>query len=198
MGLTGAGIGILAGQGCGAIKDIKTYIRAMRTVVNRMPDAQGWIAGPEDEDPDYAGECRNLVDGLGLNDNVKFLGFQQMTELLPKIGLVVLSSISEGLPLVLLEGFAAGVPAVSTDVGSCRQLIFGLDQQDQSLGAAGRIVGIADPQALAEAALELLTDVATWNEASQAGIRRVEAHYTQEKMFASYQSIYESVTTWQG
>lgn len=179
------------------IKDIKTYIRAMRTVVNRMPDAQGWIAGPEDEDPDYAVECRNLVDGLGLGDNVKFLGFQQMTELLPKIGLVVLSSISEGLPLVLLEGFAAGVPAVSTDVGSCRQLIFGLDSQDQSLGVAGRIVGIADPQALAEAALELLTDVAAWNEASQAGIKRVEAHYTQEKMFASYQSIYESATSWQ-
>jgi glycosyltransferase involved in cell wall biosynthesis len=44
---------------------------------------------------------------------------------MPKIGLVVLSSISEALPLVLLEGFAAGVPAVATDVGSCRQLIYG-------------------------------------------------------------------------
>jgi glycosyltransferase involved in cell wall biosynthesis len=178
------------------IKDIKTYIRAMRTVVNRMPEAQGWIAGPEDEDPDYVEECRNLVDGLGLGDSIKFLGFQQMTELLPKIGLVVLSSISEGLPLVLLEGFAAGVPAVSTDVGSCRQLIFGLDEDDQAFGAAGRIVGIADPQALAEAALELLTDDAAWSAASEAGIKRVEAHYTQEKMFASYQAIYEAVTAW--
>lgn len=179
------------------IKDIKTYIRAMRTVVNRLPEAQGWIAGPEDEDPDYADECRDLVDGLGLDGNIKFLGFQQMTELLPKIGLVVLSSISEGLPLVLLEGFAAGVPAVSTDVGSCRQLIFGLDEQDQALGAAGRIVGIADPQALAEAALELLTDTAVWNAASEAGIRRVETSYTQEQMFASYRAIYEEVTSWQ-
>ena len=35
------------------IKDVKTFIRAMRTVVNRMPEAQGWIAGPEDEDKDY-------------------------------------------------------------------------------------------------------------------------------------------------
>lgn len=173
------------------IKDIKTYIRAMRTVVNRMTHAQGWIAGPEDEDPDYVDECRDLVDGLGLGGNIKFLGFQQMTELLPQVGLVVLSSISEGLPLVLLEGFAAGVPAVSTDVGSCRQLIYGLDEQDQAFGAAGRIVGIADPQALAEAALELLTDTAVWNAASVAGIRRVEANYTQEKMFDSYRDIYE-------
>jgi glycosyltransferase involved in cell wall biosynthesis len=179
------------------IKDIKTYIRAMRTVVNRMPEAQGWIAGPEDEDPDYVDECRDLVNGLGLDGSIKFLGFQQMTELLPRIGLVVLSSISEGLPLVLLEGFAAGVPAVTTDVGSCRQLIYGLDEQDQAFGAAGRIVNIADPQALAEAALELLTDEAAWHAASKAGIRRVEAYYTQEQMFASYRAIYEEVTTWQ-
>jgi glycosyltransferase involved in cell wall biosynthesis len=180
------------------IKDIKTYIRAMRTVVNRMPEAEGWIAGPEDEDPEYVEECRNLVDGLGLSNNIKFLGFQQMTELLPKIGLVILSSISEGLPLVLLEGFAAGVPAVSTDVGSCRQLIYGLDAEDQSFGTAGRIVGIADPQALAEAAIELLSNEEVWREASEAGIRRVELKYTQEKMFESYQTIYEQATTWQG
>lgn len=178
------------------IKDVKTYIRAMRTVVNRLPEAEGWIAGPEDEDPDYAVECRELAEGFGLSNNIRFLGFQQMSELLPKVGLVVLSSISEGLPLVLLEGFAAGVPAVSTDVGSCRQLIYGLDQEDQSFGAAGRVVGIADPQALAEAALELLTDTSAWCTASEAGVRRVEAYYTQERMFASYQAIYDESTTW--
>jgi glycosyltransferase involved in cell wall biosynthesis len=179
------------------IKDIKTYIRAMRTVVNRLPEAEGWIAGPEDEDPSYAEECRELAEGLGLSDNIKFLGFQQMTELLPKIGLVVLSSISEGLPLVLLEGFAAGVPAISTDVGSCRQLIYGLDEQDQVFGAAGRIVGIADPQALAEAALELLTDAVVWKNASEAGVKRVEVYYAQERMFDSYRKIYEEATSWQ-
>ena len=86
---------------------------------------------------------------------------------------------------------------MSTDVGSCRQLIYGLDEQDQAFGAAGRIVGIADPQALAEAALELLSDASVWNAASEAGIKRVEANYTQEKMFASYRAIYEEVTAWQ-
>ncbi|MFX6118746.1 GT4 family glycosyltransferase PelF, partial [Acinetobacter baumannii] len=39
------------------IKDVKTFIRAMRTVVNQYPEAEAWIAGPEDEDPAYAGEC---------------------------------------------------------------------------------------------------------------------------------------------
>lgn len=178
------------------IKDVKTFIRAMRPVVNRLPGAQGWIAGPEDEDPAYAEECRNLVESLGLKDNVRFLGFRNMTELLPQIGLVVLSSISEALPLVILEGFAAGVPAVSTNVGSCRQLIYGLDEADRALGAAGRIVGIADPQALAEASLELLNDREAWAAASQAGIRRVEAYYTQDMMFAHYRALYQKALTW--
>jgi glycosyltransferase involved in cell wall biosynthesis len=144
------------------IKDIMTFIRAMRTVVNRLPEAEGWIIGPEDEDPEYAQECHNLAIGLGLQDKVKFLGFQNMTDVLPQVGVVGLSSISEALPLVLLEGFAAGVPAVATDVGACRQLVYGLDAEDQAIGAAGSIVGIADPQSLASAALELLTDKQKW------------------------------------
>ena len=173
------------------IKDIKTFIRAMRTVVNRLPQAEGWIAGPEDEAPEYAEECRNLVASLGLGNNVKFLGFQKIPDLLPKIGLVVLSSISEALPLVLLEGYAAGVPGISTDVGSCRQLIYGGDDADKALGASGRVVGIADPEALANAAVELLGDPAAWHAAQQAAIRRVETYYTLEMMIGQYRQVYQ-------
>lgn len=172
------------------IKDIKTFIRAMRTVVNQMPDAQAWIAGPEDEAPEYAEECRNLAASLGLVDHVKFLGFQKIDALMPQIGLVVLSSVSEALPLVLLEGFAAGVPAVSTDVGSCHQLIYGLDDEDRALGIAGRVVGVADPQALATAALELLGDNQAWQQAQAAGIARVERYYTHPHMFDAYRKLY--------
>lgn len=172
------------------IKDIKTFIRAMRTVANSLPDAEGWIAGPEDEDPAYAQECRNLAESLGLSDKVKFLGFQKVDELLPRVGLVVLSSISEAFPLVLLEGFAAGVPAVTTDVGACRDIIYGQGEEDAALGAAGRVVRIADPQALGESAVELLGE-ATWHAASQAAIRRVETYYTQERMFGMIREVYE-------
>lgn len=173
------------------IKDVKTFIRALRSVVNRIPQAEGWIAGPQDEDPAYAEECRALARGLGLGDRVRFLGFQDPVELLPKVGLVVLSSISEGLPLVVLEGFAAGVPAVCTDVGSCRQLIEGLEPEDRALGVAGRIVGIADPQGLAEAAVSLLGDHDAWHAAQRAGIRRVERAYAERLMFESYRDVYE-------
>lgn len=174
------------------IKDIKTYIRATRVMVNRRPDIEAWIAGPEEESPDYALECRELVKSLGLENNVKFLGFQKLTELLPKIGLMVLSSISEALPLVILEGYAAGVPTVSTDVGSCRQLVYGLDEEDRALGASGAVVGIADPQALAEAALHFFTDTEAWHKAAQAGILRVERYYTHPVMFGRYRAVYDT------
>lgn len=173
------------------IKDVKTFVRAMRSVVNLMPNAEGWIAGPEDEDPEYAEECRSIVEGLDLQDKVKFLGFQKIDALLPKVGLLILSSISEALPLVLLEGFAAGVPAVATDVGSCRQLLYGLSAEDQALGAAGEVVGIAEPQALARAAVNLLGDSVRWHAAQASGIARVERYYTQEMMFGDYRMLYE-------
>jgi polysaccharide biosynthesis protein PelF len=173
------------------IKDVKTFIRAMRRVVNQMPEAEGWIAGPEDEDPAYAEDCHNLVASLGLEGKVKFLGFQKVEDLMPKIGLTVLSSISEALPLVILEGYAAGVPTISTDVGSCRQLIEGLDDEDRALGTSGAVVNIADPQALADAAITLLGDTPAWQAASAAGIARVERYYTDDRMFDAYRRVYE-------
>jgi glycosyltransferase involved in cell wall biosynthesis len=179
------------------IKDIKTYIRAARILANRMPGVEAWIAGPEDESPEYARECHDLVAQLGLESTVKFLGFQKLTELLPRVGLVVLSSISEALPLVILEGYAAGVPTLSTDVGSCRQLVYGLPGEDEALGSSGRVVRIADPQAMADAAMELLADPQEWQRAREAGIRRVEKYYAQHIMFDRYRSLYDKHFAWQ-
>lgn len=172
------------------IKDIRTFVRAMRTVCDRVPDAEGWVIGPEDEDAAYARECRELAKGLGLEERVKFLGFQKPEAILPKLGLLVLTSISEALPLVLLEGFASGLPAVATDVGCCRDLIEGNGPEDKALGTAGRVVRIADPAGTAAAALELLTDEARWRAAQEAGVRRVERFYVDRMMFDAYRAIY--------
>ncbi|MEC4673142.1 MAG: GT4 family glycosyltransferase PelF, partial [Nitrospirota bacterium] len=180
------------------IKDVKTFIRTMRTVVNRIPEAEGWIAGPEDEDQEYVQECRKLIENLGLTGRVKFLGFQKVEELFPRMGLLVLSSISEALPLVILEGFAAGVPAVSTDVGACRELIYGRGPEGDGLGPAGAVVPMANPAALAEAALSLLEQPDQWQAAQEAGIRRVQSLYTQTDMIEAYRKIYTgALEVWQ-
>jgi glycosyltransferase involved in cell wall biosynthesis len=174
------------------IKDIKTFIRAMRGVCTRVPQAEGWLIGPEDEDPQYARECRDLVSSLGLEANVRFLGFQDIRTVLPKLGVLVLTSISEAFPLVLLEGFASGLPAVTTDVGACREIIEGGDQEDRGLGAAGAVVPIASPQATAQAALELLTDTGRWRSAQTAAIQRVERYYGQDSVLSRYRDIYRT------
>ncbi|TAL97483.1 MAG: DUF3492 domain-containing protein [Paraburkholderia sp.] len=175
------------------IKDIKTFIRALFIASRTMPDIEGWIIGPEEEDPAYALECRALVESLGLSKNVKFLGFQRIDDVLPKIDVIALTSISEALPLVVLEGFAAGVPAITTDVGSCRQLIEGETAEDRALGSAGLVVQLANPAAFASAVLSLLGDDARWQAAQQAGLARVRRYYTRAQMIDRYRTLYEKL-----
>ncbi|MEF3074846.1 GT4 family glycosyltransferase PelF [Methylobacter sp. Wu1] len=172
------------------IKDIKTFIRAMRSVVSQFPDMEGWIIGPEEEDPEYAYECKSLVHNLGLERNVRFLGFQKISDILPQVGLLVLTSISEAFPLVLLEAFASGIPVVTTDVGGCREVIEGNSEEDRALGAAGIVVPIADPEAVARACIALLTDEAKWYAAQRAGISRVERYYTEDIVLSDYMKLY--------
>ncbi|MCK5897118.1 MAG: GT4 family glycosyltransferase PelF [Cocleimonas sp.] len=175
------------------IKDIKTYIRSVGLLCEKMPEAEGWIVGPEEEEEEYAAECHDLVAQLGLEEQVKFLGFQNIDNILPKTGLLTLSSISEGQPLVILEGFAAGVPTLSTDVGSCRELVEGREGEDREIGKAGAIVPLANPQALADAAFELLSNEQSWYSAQAAGIARVEKYYTEQIFLKNYDKLYEKV-----
>ncbi|MGF6768427.1 glycosyltransferase involved in cell wall biosynthesis [Paraburkholderia sp. GAS199] len=176
------------------IKDIKTFIRAIFIASRTMPDLEGWIIGPEEEDPAYALECRALVESLGLSRNVKFLGFQRIDDMMPQIDVIALTSISEALPLVVLEGFAAGVPSITTDVGSCRQLIEGVDEEDRALGSAGAVVQLADPAAFAQAVLALLADGTRWQAAQQAGLARVRRYYTKKQMIDRYRTLYERLS----
>ena len=172
------------------IKDVKTFIRAMRGVISAIPEAEAWVVGPEEEDPEYAQECHNLVLSLGLEGKVKFLGFRRIHELLPSLGMMVLTSISEAQPLVILEAWAAGTPVVSSDVGSCRELIEGAPGEDRELGIAGEVVAIADPQATARAIVELLNNPQRWHAAQAVGLERVNRFYTETLMLERYRTLY--------
>lgn len=175
-----------------SIKDIKTFIRAIRITVNALPNVEAWIVGPQDEEKAYAQECYELIDILDLKDKIKFLGFQKITDILPKSGILTLTSISEGMPLVILEGFAAGVPCVATDVGSCKELIYGGEQsKDKALGIAGKVCQIANVEELANGYIEFLSDEAKWLSAQKVGLQRVKQFYTQELFLKNYQRVYE-------
>ncbi|MDP2066664.1 MAG: GT4 family glycosyltransferase PelF [Burkholderiaceae bacterium] len=172
------------------IKDIKTFIRAVGVLADKLPQVQGWLIGPEEEDPVYVEECKALVKSLQLEDTIRFMGFQKVEDMLPQLGLQVLTSISEAFPLVILEGLASGVPALATDVGACRDLIEGNEPADRALGPAGEVVPIVDYDALARAAHSLLTDTGRWRAAQQAGIARVERYYQQSIVIDGYREIY--------
>ncbi len=200
------------------IKDIKTFIRAIKTATAINPDVEGWIVGPVEEDPEYVLECQQMAIALNLNSElqhfegnksvlpheelekredlkVKFFGHSNIKEIFPKTAVQTLSSISEGMPLVILEGFAAGVPCVATDVGSCKDLIYGgINEEDIALGKAGKVTGIADPQALAQAYLELL-DFANgqWESTQQVALKRVNKYYKEEHFLHNYTIEYDKV-----
>ena len=176
-----------------SIKDIKNFIRAIHIASSSMPDIQGWVVGPDDEDPEYAQECIELVSMLGLENNLKFLGMQNVLDIFPQIGVVVLTSISEAQPLVLLESMAAGVPFVATDVGSCREIAEGSGEDDKALGASGSIVPIASPRKTSDAIFELLNDSDKWREYQQTGLKRVSDIYDEKDMYQRFNDLYDEI-----
>jgi glycosyltransferase involved in cell wall biosynthesis len=173
------------------IKDVKTFIRAMQLVVRELPGAEGWIVGSSDEDPAYGEECRALAHSLGVGASVRFLGHQNVLDVLPKLGLLMLTSISEAQPLAVLEAFAAGVPCVATDVGACREQIEGRTEEDRALGRAGEVVPFADHVRLSRAAVELLSEPERWRACQAAGVARVGRYYSESAMLSAYAGVYQ-------
>lgn len=179
------------------IKDIKTFIRTIRGALEIIPNLEGWIVGPTEEDPDYVHECKLLIESLGLQNNIKMLGMQNVVEILPKLGAMVLTSISEAQPLVLLEAMASGIPCIATEVGACREIIDGMPGDDAKLGSAGLVVPIANPAATADAIVNLLNDEQRWHEMGDIGRQRVERYYDEEMMYNSYRQLYQKAISWQ-
>jgi glycosyltransferase involved in cell wall biosynthesis len=125
-----------------------------------------------------------------VQNNVKFLGPTQRNDFLPQLDVMILSSISEGLPFVIIESLAAGVPVVSTDVGACSELLNGRPGESPAFGAAGLIAEIANSDELAAHLIRVLTDHELLNQMTQAGLSRVETLYHENAIRAAYHELY--------
>ena len=176
------------------IKDVITLIRAV-ALAREQVDLEVSIIGPENEDPIYARRCHQLVSSLDLEDTVKFLGSQPMAQLYPTLDVVVLTSLSEGQPLVMLEAYSAGVPVIATDVGACRELIEGSDEVDKKIGPSGIVTRVASPTETAAALCVLARDPATRAQMGKNGYNRVNARYQLQHVVARYDALYESMAT---
>ena len=173
------------------IKDVKTFLRACAALRERMPDLQAWILGPTDEDTAYMEECQQLVDHLDLRGTVSFKGKVSLREYLPLVDVVVLTSISEAQPLVILEAGACGIPTVATDVGACREMILGRSDEQPALGAGGAITPLANPAATARAIQRLLEDREYYLQCGATIRARVQQYYNKSDLDRAYKALYE-------
>ena len=170
------------------IKEIKTMIRAFAFAKNEVPNLRLWIMGPTDEDEEYAKECFELVDVMEIED-VIFTGRVNVTDYIGKMDFTILTSISEGQPLTILESFAAKKPVIATDVGNCRELIYGEEGDDA--GTAGILCHIMNVEEIAHAMTELALNTEKRYAMGEIGYNRVRNYYRIEMMKDKYDDIYK-------
>jgi glycosyltransferase involved in cell wall biosynthesis len=132
-----------------AQKGFPVLLRAFASLRRDLPAARLEIAG----DGTMRDELQALASELGLDDAVRFLGSLAYPELLARLrgwDAFVLSSLWEGLPLVVAEAMALERPMVATDVGSVAEIV--------ADGETGLLVPGNDPAALADGMRRLLAD----------------------------------------
>lgn len=171
------------------IKDVKTMLHAFHYAKQRNPRLRLSILGPWDEEPDYAQECFDLVERLQLKD-VEFTGRVNVRDYIGTLDTLILTSISEGQPLTILEGFAAHKPCIATNVGNCRGLLYG--EQDE-LGRAGIITPVMGVEKIGDAMLWMADHPDEVRQMGEIGYRRVTQSYTVEQMRAAYRELYRNV-----
>jgi glycosyltransferase involved in cell wall biosynthesis len=128
-----------------------------------------------------------------LQKHVVYTGRANVVEYYRQMHLMILTSVSEGQPLVILEAHCAGVPVVATNVGACEELLYGYTPEDRALGPSGIVTAVASPQETAEAIVRIAKNPQLHAAMVQAGIDRVERFYSEEDLNRTYLEIYETL-----
>lgn len=164
------------------IKDLATAVRTAGRVARQFPRARLVLVG---EGPERA-PVEALIRDQGLGEHVRLLGLRHdVARLLPAADVFLLTSISEGIPVTVLEALAAGVPVVATDVGGLPEII--VDGQNGFLAPA------RDDAALAERVVRLAKDVNLRAQLAEKGRREAEARFTEAQMHAGYEQLYREM-----
>ena len=174
------------------IKDIKTFLNACKIVTDRLDPSRVEVSiiGPLDEDPAYAAQCAEMIRAFELESVVRLVGKTDPRPYYETLDVTVLTSLSEGQPMVVLESMACGIPVVATDVGSCRELLQGRPGEDRELGDAGLLTGLADPEATARALLEIRSEPERCDVMARTGRSRVERYYRLDQVRDAYRNLY--------
>jgi len=163
-------------------KGLIDLLQAMRIVVSLHRRSYLAIAG---RGPLLSLLKRKARD-LGIGDHVIFLGYRSdISSILAQIDVLALPSLSEGLPLSVLEAMAAGKAVVATPVGGIKELI--------KPGETGLLVAPRSPGALADAILLLVNDR---DHRKDLGLRArafIEHKFDSRLMLEKYDSMYKKL-----
>ena len=156
---------------------------AAATLVVKQDPAAGFVLfgeGPLRE------KLARQIETSGLNGKFVLAGFRTDVErFLPCCDLLVLSSWTEGLPVIVLEALAAGVPVVATAVGGTPEVVHD--------GITGYVVPPGKPTALASRIAELLRDDALRQRMGQAGQKRVAEQFTFTAQSDAYRRLFQQL-----
>lgn len=162
------------------VKNYKMMIRAVASVIERDENLELWIVG----DGDIRGELEDLIKELGVEDNIRLLGFRSdINELLSRSSVFLLSSEYEGISIALLEAMRMGLPAVATRVGGIPETI--------EEGKTGLLVEDGDTAAFAQAIEKLSGDTELCVSMGYAARQRLIKYFSIDAMVNSYEVIYK-------
>lgn len=164
------------------VKDHATAIRAMALAVQEAPQAVLVLAG----DGERMAEMQSLADELSLADHVRFLGVRQdIPQLMAGADIFLLSSLSEGISVTLLEAMGASLPIVATEVGGNSEVVIA--------GQSGLLAPRGDAQGLARHLVTLVNDSQMRQRMGQAGHAHLLDQFTQQQMHQGYVRIYREI-----
>ena len=167
----------------GNLYPVKDHASLIRALARMREPAHVAIAGRGDEEE----RLRELIRELDLAERVHLLGLRDdIPTLLRAADVFVQPSLSEGLPLAVLEAMAAELPVVASDVGGVSEAVL----PDET----GLLTPAASPDALAEALDRLLKDPALAQRFARAGFERAREHFSVERMARLYVDLYDALT----
>lgn len=162
-------------------KNPELFVRAAGRLLQHVPAGRfRWIG---------EGEMRHRIErelGMaGLAERIQFEGARNdIEQILASADLFWLTSDWEGLPNVVMEAMASGVPVIATDVGGTRELF--------RSGGEGVLVAAGDSNAIADASRKLLLDAASYAAASRAALAAAQ-EFSVAAMVTRMERVYEEV-----
>jgi len=164
-------------------KNFCLFVDAAARVAAESPDAGFVLFG----DGPLRAPLAEQIARLGLTERFILAGFRtDLAKYLPHLDVAVLSSTTEGLPVILLEALAAGVPTVATAVGGIPEVL-----ED---GRSGYLVASGDAAALARRVADLLRDGDARRAMGLHGQRKVRQHFSFERQVEKYLELFARVT----